>query len=217
MPEQIPDELLFPDGYRTYYQPAWKKGYSGVALWTKKTPLNIYRDFMGEEFDREGRVILAEYPQFLLYNVYFPNGRRGLERLDYKLRFYARLLDDILERKREKPVIVAGDFNTAHTEIDLARPRENENVSGFMPEERVWIDRYLDAGLCDIFRLQHPDMKGYYTWWTFRAGARERNVGWRIDYFLISEELLPHVDSARIHAGVLGSDHCPISLTLNLP
>ncbi len=215
-PDQLEDDILNPTGYTALWHSAERKGYSSVATFTKPRPLNIYNQILGEEFNREGRIIFSEYSPFFLYNVYFPNGQRDPERLEYKLRFYDALLRHIKASLERKPVIVVGDFNTAHTEIDLARPRENEEYSGFLPVERERVDRYLAAGLVDVFREEHPGAGGYYTWWTYRANARTNNVGWRIDYFLVSQDLMPKVDAARIHPDIMGSDHCPISLTLNI-
>jgi exodeoxyribonuclease-3 len=169
-----------------------------------------------DEFDVEGRVIRADYPGFKLFNVYFPNGRRDQERVDYKLRFYARLLDalDALHAQGER-LIVCGDYNTAHQPIDLARPKQNQKTSGFLPEEREWIDRYLEHGFVDTFRALHPDEAERYTWWMYMRNARERNIGWRIDYFMVSESLMPAVTGADILHDVTGSDHCPVTLELD--
>lgn len=213
-PDQLDAELLQPPGYQAIYHSAERKGYSGVTTWTRQKPLSVTSDILQEEFVREGRIILTEFDSFYLYNIYFPNGQKDQDRLDYKLRFYGALQEHFREREQEKPVVIVGDYNTAHTEIDLARPKANEKTSGFMPEERVWIDRYLDSGLYDPFRAEHPGVKGYYTWWSFRANARVNNVGWRIDYFLASERLEDRIESARIHPDVMGSDHCPISLVI---
>ncbi|MCF7801154.1 MAG: exodeoxyribonuclease III [Candidatus Marinimicrobia bacterium] len=214
-PDQLDDDILNPPGYTGIWHSAERKGYSSVATFTKPKPLHIENQFLDERFNREGRTILCEYPQFFLYNIYFPNGQRDEERLRYKLEFYDELLDHARTTMQRKPVIIVGDYNTAHTEIDLARPKQNEEISGFLPEEREWVDRYLSAGLVDVFREEHPGVNGYYTWWTYRANARINNVGWRIDYFLVSQDFVSHVDAARIHPDVMGSDHCPISLTLN--
>ncbi len=214
-PDQLDDELVDPAGYQAFYHSAERKGYSGVATWTRQEPLSVETEVLKEQFNREGRIVLTEFNTFYLYNIYFPNGQKDQDRLDYKLRFYGSLQEHFRELDKVKPVVIVGDYNTAHTEIDLARPKANEKTSGFMPEERVWVDRYLDSGLYDPFRDQHPDVNGYYTWWSFRANARANNVGWRIDYFLVSEKLQDQVEAARIHPDILGSDHCPISLVLN--
>ena len=213
-PEQLEDNLINPLGYHAYYHSGERKGYSSVSTWCKKEPLSVQREILDEAFNREGRILLTEHDTFFLYNVYFPNGQKDQDRLDYKLRFYGALQEHIRETEKIKPVIIVGDFNTAHTDTDLARPRENAKTSGFLPEERVWIDRYLDTGYVDTFRKEHPDAKGYYSWWSFRANARVNNVGWRIDYFLVSEKIADQVEASRIHPNVTGSDHCPISLVL---
>jgi len=213
-PDQLDDELINPPGYHATYHSAERKGYSGVTTWSKTKPLSVETEILKEEFNREGRIILSEFETFFLYNIYFPNGQKDQDRLDYKLRFYGSLQEHFRELDKRKPVVIVGDFNTAHTEIDLARPKANVKTSGFMPEERVWIDRYMDSGLYDPFRDQHPGAKGYYTWWSFRMNARVNNVGWRIDYFMASERLQERIEAARIHPDVLGSDHCPISLVI---
>jgi exodeoxyribonuclease-3 len=170
---------------------------------------------LGEErFDVEGRVIRTRGEDFLLYNIYFPNGQRGQERVDYKLDFYARLLEicDALHAAGEN-IILTGDFNTAHLPIDLAHPKENETTSGFLPEERVWVDKFLEHGFVDVYRRLYPE-RVQYTWWTYRMGARQRNIGWRIDYFLVSEKLAGRVKDVIIHDNVTGSDHCPVELII---
>jgi exodeoxyribonuclease-3 len=215
-PDQLTKELHHPLGYHTCWNSAKRKGYSGVATFSKAEPLCVEAGFGIEEFDVEGRVLMTEYPGFKLFNVYFPNGKRSPERLDYKLCFYAAFLDycDALHVQGER-LIVCGDVNTAHKEIDLARPKQNEKVSGFLPEEREWIDRYLAHGFVDAFRAFHPDEPEQYTWWHYISRARERNVGWRIDYHLVSESLMPAVADAFILSDVMGSDHCPIALELD--
>lgn len=215
-PDQLAPELRQPPGYHTCWNSARRKGYSGVATFSKTEPLHVQAGFGIEEFDVEGRVLMTGYPGFKLFNVYFPNGKRSQERLDYKLRFYAAFLEycDALRARGER-LVICGDVNTAHKEIDLARPRQNEKVSGFLPEEREWIDRYLAHGFVDAFRVFHPDEAGQYTWWHYITNARARNVGWRIDYHLVSESLMPAVTEASILSDVMGSDHCPISLELD--
>lgn len=215
-PDQLAPELCQPPGYHAYWNSARRKGYSGVATFSKTEPLHVQAGFGIEEFDIEGRVLMTGYPGFKLFNVYFPNGKRSQERLDYKLRFYAAFLEycDALHARGER-LVVCGDVNTAHKEIDLARPRQNEKVSGFLPEEREWIDRYLAHGFVDAFRVFHPDEAGQYTWWHYITNARARNVGWRIDYHLVSESLMPAVTDASILSDVMGSDHCPIALELD--
>lgn len=215
-PDQLVQKLRQPPGYHAYWNSAQRKGYSGVATFSKTEPLHVQAGFGIEEFDFEGRVLMTGYPGFKLFNVYFPNGKRSQERLDYKLRFYAAFLEycDALHARGER-LVVCGDVNTAHKEIDLARPRQNEKVSGFLPEEREWIDRYLAHGFVDAFRVFHPDEAGQYTWWHYITNARARNVGWRIDYHLVSESLMPAVTEASILSDVMGSDHCPISLEMD--
>ena len=195
---------------------ASRAGYSGVATLSKPKPLNIWKGLGSEEFDREGRIILSEYEQFFLYNIYFPNGQRDQERLDYKLRFYDFFLQHAQKlRKQGKAVITCGDFNTAHKEIDLKNPKANEKNSGFLPIERAWMDKFVQHGYVDTFRLfnREPDQ---YSWWTYRFGARKKNVGWRIDYFFIDQEHKDMVRSAFIHPHVMGSDHCPVGIELKL-
>ncbi|OGR58628.1 MAG: exodeoxyribonuclease III [Elusimicrobia bacterium GWA2_69_24] len=211
-PSQLDEALLRPEGYRAEFCWAQKKGYSGVATYAKAPAVRVERGLGVPEYDAEGRVLVHDFPEFRLYNVYFPNGKASPERLRYKLRFY----DDFLKAlkkdlKRGERVVVCGDVNTAHRELDLARPRENSRVSGFLPEERAWIDRLLQAGFADTFR-QFETGPGHYTWWDQVTRARERNVGWRIDYFFVSDALRPRLKGAAIHDGVMGSDHCPISV-----
>jgi len=212
-PDQLGKRLLKPDGYTTYWHSAERKGYSGVATWAQQ-PVAAQQGLGVDEFDVEGRVLISEHPGFTLLNCYMPNGKQSQERLDYKLRFYAALLDYCDRQHADgNQLVICGDVNTAHREIDLAHPKANETVSGFLPEERAWIDRYLAHGLVDAFRAfnQEPEQ---YTWWSYLTRARERNVGWRIDYFLVSESLMPRVQDCIIMPEVMGSDHCPIALDL---
>lgn len=215
-PEQLSrdDRDLF-DGYRRYWHPAERAGYSGVATLMREEVQHKARLGVGVDvYDVEGRVITTDHGDFQLFNVYFPNGGRDLTRLQYKLDFYAHLLDVLKEwMVGGAQVIVCGDFNTAHCEIDLRNPKQNEKISGFLPEEREWIDRYLDAGLVDAYRCLYPEREEY-TWWTYRFRARERNIGWRLDYFLVSEGIFDRVKDVTVHGDVLGSDHCPVSLEL---
>lgn len=214
-PDQLDAFLMHPEGYHTYW--AWstiKKGYSGVALFTKEKPVKVTTGFGIKKFDEEGRVIMAEYPKFNFLNIYFPNGKASDERLQYKMDFYDETLKFVKRLKAQgKQVIVSGDYNTAHKEIDLARPKENEDVSGFLPIERAWMDKWVADGQVDIFRKFH-DGPGHYSWWDLKSGARERNVGWRIDYHFVTEGLVSQVANASILKDVIGSDHAPISLTL---
>ncbi len=215
-PEQLSPGMQQPPGYHGYWNFPERKGYSGVAIFSKEEPLNIESRLCIERFDIEGRVLIARYPRFTLFNVYFPNGKMSEERLKYKMDFYDAFLDFIsaLKAKGEK-LIICGDFNTAHKEIDLARPKENENISGFLPVERVWMDRLVAHGFVDTFRYFHKE-PGCYTWWSMRARARERNTGWRLDYFFVSENLLDSVTEASILSEVAGSDHCPVGIKLRV-
>jgi len=215
-PEQLkPEDMAFA-GYESRWNPAERKGYSGVAAFFKTRPLAVSCGMGIGEYDIEGRVIALEYPAFHLLNVYFPNGGQGPERLAYKLNFYEAFLKHIETlRKTGKAVIFCGDINTAHREIDLARPKENANNSGFMPIERAWLDKITAMGWADTFRLFHPEPDNY-TWWDYKTRARERNVGWRLDYFFINEEKQGLVKEAFILPQVHGSDHCPAGLTLDL-
>ena len=212
--EQLDKDLLEPDGYHTYWNYPERKGYSGVATFTREEPLGVQYDFNVAEFDIEGRVIITEHSEFVLFNVYFPNGKKDDSRLRYKMDFYEVFLQfaDSLKAKGKK-LVICGDFNTAHTEIDLARPRENEKISGFLPEERAWIDKFIAHGYVDAFRHFNKE-PNQYTWWDLKSGARERNVGWRLDYFFVSENLLSPVAKAFILPDVMGSDHCPVGITL---
>jgi exodeoxyribonuclease-3 len=213
-PDQLDSDLKEPEGYRTYWAYPERKGYSGVALFTKEEPRDVKYDFGAVSLDIEGRVIITEYPAFTLFNIYFPNGKMGQERLNYKMTFYDTFLKyaDSLKAKGQK-LVICGDVNTAHKEIDLAHPKENSKVSGFLPEERAWIDNLISHGYVDTFRRfnQEPNQ---YTWWDMKSGARARNIGWRIDYFFVSENLLPSLTGAFIQPEVMGSDHCPIGITL---
>jgi exodeoxyribonuclease-3 len=215
-PDQLDDDLRVPDGYHAYW--AWstvKKGYSGVALYTKTEPLGVRIGLGIEQYDAEGRTIIAEYADFVLIGAYFPNGGEENKRVPFKMAYKAAFLDEC-ERLRAagKSVIFCGDVNTAHREIDLARPKENQKTTGFLPEERAWIDLVVERGYIDTYRALHPDQADVYTYWPYWGGARQRNVGWRIDYFFISPDLQDRVHSADIYMDVKGSDHCPISLTL---
>jgi len=213
--EQLTPELKDVGGYHSYWSIAEKKGYSGVATYTRPEPQAVQTTFGSSALDTEGRVVHTEYPDFHLFNVYFPNSGMGPERLAHKLTFYDDFLG-LTERLRQagKGVIVCGDVNTAHTELDIARPKENEKTAGFLPEERAWVTKYLGHGYHDTFRLFVSE-PGHYTWWDMKSGARARNVGWRIDYFFVSEELRGRVKAAGILPHVQGSDHCPITLELD--
>jgi exodeoxyribonuclease-3 len=216
LPEQLDVSLLEPDGYRTWLHPAEKKGYSGVGLWSREEPSSVILGGLEEDrFDSEGRLIIADFDSFLFYTGYFPNGGNDLSRVPYKLEFSEAVLQHAeAQRRQGRSIVICGDVNTAHEQIDLANPRSNQKNTGFLPEERAWVSRFIDHGYIDIFRYRNPETTGAYTWWSNRKGVRERNVGWRIDYFFISEDLLDRVVDTGIHANVMGSDHCPISLEL---
>jgi len=215
-PEQLSKEITAPTNYNAYWDYPERKGYSGVAIFSRVPPLAVSRGFGIERFDAEGRVLVARYPAFTLFNVYFPNGKMGQERLQYKLDFYDAFLEHLLARRAAgERLVICGDFNTAHREIDLARPAQNQNTSGFLPEERAWMDKLADSGFVDTFRHFNQE-PGNYTWWDLRTGARERNVGWRLDYFFVSDDLVDSLVDASIMREVMGSDHCPVSLTLKL-
>ena len=214
--EQLTSEILEDHGYRTYWHSGVKKGYSGVATFCKEEPLFIQEGLGIEKYDVEGRVLLTEHKDFLLYNIYFPNGQKDETRLKYKLDFYDDLLPIINDQVESgNNVIVTGDWNTAHHPIDLARPKENINTSGYMLVEPEKLDIYMEEGWIDTFRLFHEE-GGRYSWWTYRFGARDRNVGWRIDYFFVNEGMADLCIDADIHQDVFGSDHCPVSLVLDV-
>jgi exodeoxyribonuclease-3 len=196
------------------WNPAQRPGYSGTATWGRVAADEISLGLGDARFDDEGRVIVHRFGDLYLYNIYFPNGGRDLERVPYKLDFYAFLLEQCDRLHAQgKQVILCGDFNTSHREIDLRNPKSNQNNTGFLPEERAWIDRYLEHGFVDAFRTLYPE-KVEYTWWTFIGGARSRNVGWRLDYFLVSPALMERVEDVINHTDIPGSDHCPVTLVL---
>ena len=212
--EQLPDSLQNLDGYFSYWHSADKLGYSGVATFSKKEPLHVQYGLGIDKYDKEGRVLITEFDNFLLYNIYFPNGQKDEIRLQYKLDFYDDLLEILDDQVASgNNVIVAGDWNTAHKEIDLANPKANANYTGFLPVERAQLDTYVDHGYVDSFRLFH-DEPDRYSWWTYRFGARQRNIGWRIDYFFTNQEFADNISDADIHEDVMGSDHCPVSIEL---
>lgn len=214
--EQIPQQLKNVEGYHVYYAAAEKKGYSGAGLYTQMEPLIIKKGFGIRRFDVEGRVLVADYGTFMLYNVYFPNGKISKERLKYKMEFNNEFLRHVDKLRREgNRLVICGDVNTAHKEIDLARPKENAKISGFLPEERAWIDEFVGRGFIDTFRVFNKE-GGHYTWWDFKTRARERDVGWRIDYFYITENLRRNLKTAFILKDVMGSDHCPVGVELVL-
>ncbi len=213
---QLPAELAQPAGYQAFWNHAKrKKGYSGTALLTRQTPLSVQFGLGLEEFDQEGRTIIAAYPNFTLLNCYFPNGSRDHSRVPFKLAFYEAFLNKCEQiRATGKPVIFCGDVNTAHHEIDLARPKSNKKTTGFLPQERAWMDQVVEMGYIDTFRQQHLALEGQYSWWSMVTKARERNIGWRLDYFFVSPELETHLADAFILSEVMGSDHCPVGLSL---
>jgi len=214
-PDQLDDALRRPAGYHTYWASAEKKGYSGVALYSKREPISVQIGLGLPEYDREGRTIVADYGEFTLLAAYFPNGGRDHSRVPFKMAFKRDFLAYIEAlRNQGKPIVFCGDVNTAHQAIDLARPQQNQKTTGFLPEERVWIDDLVAHGYMDSYRSLYPEQKGAYSWWTYIGGARGRNVGWRLDYFFVSPDLWPQVTAANIHAEVFGSDHCPVSLEL---
>lgn len=214
-PDQLTEAFLSPAGYSAFFSScSVKKGYSGVALYSKIEPLSVIYGMGIPEFDQEGRLIGAEYEDFWLLNVYFPNGGQGPERLDYKLRFYDAFLSFAEKLRKQKPVIFCGDINTAHEEIDLAKPEKYETATGFLPEERAWIDEVIAVGYVDTFRHLHPNVTDAYSYWDLFTFARERNEGWRIDYFFVASELIKRIKKAEIYPDIYGSDHCPVSITL---
>ncbi len=216
-PEQLSPALREPEGYQAFFSAAERKGYSGTALYTRLEPRDVQTALGADAFDHEGRTVIAEFDDFTLINVYVPNGRSDRSRVSFKLAFSDVLLEFAeSRRKRGKGVILCGDFNTAHREIDLARPKQNRKSTGFLPEECAWLDTFMGKGYVDTFRRLHPDKTGAYTWWDFRTRARPRNVGWRLDYFFVSEDLLPRLKTASIHDDVMGSDHCPVGIELAL-
>lgn len=215
-PEQLTRDSLSPNGYTSYWNSAERKGYSGVGVYTKVSPKLIESGMGVSQFDGEGRVIRLDYGAFELLNVYFPNGKSGKERLDYKMSFYETFLEWIQGLRKTNPnIIFVGDVNTAHNEIDLARPKENSKVSGFLPIERQWMDKVVLAGYIDTFRRLNGDLV-QYSWWDMKSGARQRNIGWRIDYVFVSSEMAASVKDAFIMTDVMGSDHCPVGVEFEL-
>jgi exodeoxyribonuclease-3 len=214
--DQVQKELETVKGYHVHFCSGQRPGYSGVAIFSREKPGSVKQTFGVSRFDDEGRIIQADYGSFILFNIYFPNGKASPERLKYKMDFYEAFLSEMKKLlKKGKQIVICGDVNTAHKEIDLARPKENSKVSGFLPQEREWIDRLLAAGFIDTMRIfdQSP---GRYTWWDMVSRARDRNVGWRIDYFYVSENLRKNVNGAYILPEVMGSDHCPIGLEMDI-
>ncbi len=215
-PDQLDENILSPTNYYSFFSShSTKKGYSGTALYTKEKPDNVVYGIGIEEFDSEGRMVIATFGKTIVANVYFPNGGGGPERLDYKLRFYDAFLEYCLEKRKEGfEVIVMGDVNTAHEEIDLARPKANETRTGFLPEERAWLDEVFRNGFVDAYRYLYPTAEDVYTYWDQKTFARDRNVGWRIDYFIVTPGVVTTIKDVLIHSEILGSDHCPVELIL---
>ncbi len=215
--QQLTPEQKDPEGWHSYWLSSKvKKGYSGVAVFSRPPVLDVQYELPDESFQGEGRLVQVEYPSFYFLNIYFPNGTGSEARLSYKMGYYAAFLEHAQALRQHKPVVVCGDFNTAHRPIDLARPKANEKLSGFLPEERAWMDTFMAAGYVDTYRHVHGDVASMYSWWSYKQRARQSNVGWRIDYFFVSEELKPHIKDAWIETEVYGSDHCPVGLELAL-
>jgi len=215
-PDQLTSEVLNPLGYHGEWHWGEKKGYSGVATFSKAAPGRVERGFAIEAFDNEGRVLVTRHDGITLFNIYFPNGKKDATRLKFKMDFYEAFQKDVIPRYRKRgddKIVVCGDVNTAHKDIDLARPKENRKISGFLPEECAWMDRFLTDGFVDTFR-EFETGPDHYSWWDQQSRARERNVGWRIDYFFVSANLRPRLKKAFIEPAVLGSDHCPVGIEL---
>ena len=209
---QLPDDLKKISGYHSFFCSGEKPGYSGVAIYSKEKPLSVSTGIGIKRFDSEGRILIAEFKSFILCNIYFPNGKMSNERLKYKLDFYDAFLE-FADKNVGKNIVICGDFNTAHTEIDLARPKENQLISGFLQEERAWIDKLISHGFIDTFRM-FSSSPGNYSYWDMKTRARERNVGWRIDYFFVNEKMRRNIEKAFIWPQVMGSDHCPVGVLL---
>ena len=215
-PEQLKDNILKPKGYKTFWSSAERKGYSGVAVFTKQLPKGVQHEIGEKELDAEGRTLILEYDGFTLFNIYFPNGGSGNKRVPFKMDFYDAFLKKVNTLKKAgKKVVICGDVNTAHEEIDLARPKQNEKNTGFLPEERAWVSKFINQGYVDTFR-HFTKEGGHYSWWDYKTKARERDVGWRIDYFFVTGNLIPVLKDAFIMKNIMGSDHCPIGIELNL-
>ena len=204
------------EGYRSYWNYAEKKGYSGTVIYTRLEPVSVSCGMQNEEHDQEGRVITLEMPDFYLVNVYTPNSQDGLKRLDYRMTWEDAFRAHLQALDEKKPVVLCGDLNVAHREIDLKNPKTNRRNPGFTDEERGKMTALLGAGFTDTFRAKYPDLEGAYSWWSYRFHAREKNVGWRIDYFIVSDRLAPHIQEAAIHSEIFGSDHCPVELQLDV-
>ncbi|MCL2562917.1 MAG: exodeoxyribonuclease III [Oscillospiraceae bacterium] len=209
-------EMQLPESYQEFWNYAEKKGYSGTAVFTRIPPLRVTYDMGIADHDAEGRVITAEFEDFFLVTVYTPNSQDELRRLDYRMTWDDAFRAHVAELDKQKPVVICGDLNVAHQEIDLKNPKTNRRNAGFTDEERGKFGLLLEAGFTDTFRALYPDLTGAYSWWSYRGGARERNAGWRIDYFLVSDRLRDKITAAKIHPEVFGSDHCPVGLELTL-
>ena len=207
---------LKPKGYNVYWNSAIKKGYSGTAVFSKQKPISVKYGINKEEHDMEGRVILLEYKEFYLVNCYTPNSQRELTRLDYRMKWEDEFRTYLQELDKIKPVILCGDLNVAHKEIDLKNPKSNRHNAGFTDEERNKMTELLNAGFIDSFRYMYPDLEGVYTWWSYMFHAREKNAGWRIDYFITSNRLKGKIKDSKIHTNIMGSDHCPVELDISI-
>ncbi len=218
MQEAQLDETILQifEGYNAYWNSAEKKGYSGTAIFTKQKPLNVTYGIGKEEHDKEGRVITLEFEKFYMVNIYTPNSKRELERLDYRQIWEDEIRAYLLDLSTKKPVVMCGDLNVAHNEIDLKNPKTNRKNAGFTDEERAKMTELLNAGFIDTFRYKYPEVEGKYSWWSYMFHAREKNAGWRIDYFIVSESLKDKIEDAKILDDIYGSDHCPVELDLNI-
>ena len=218
MQEAQLDETILQifEGYNSYWNSAEKKGYSGTAIFTKQKPLNVTYGIGKEEHDKEGRVITLEFGKFYMVNIYTPNSKRELERLDYRQIWEDEIRAYLLDLSTKKPVVMCGDLNVAHNEIDLKNPKTNRKNAGFTDEERAKMTELLNAGFIDTFRYKYPEVEGKYSWWSYMFHAREKNAGWRIDYFIVSESLKDKIEDAKILDDIYGSDHCPVELDLNI-
>mgnify|MGYP004641521057 FL=1 len=204
------------EGYTSYWNSAEKKGYSGTAIFTKQKPISVTYGIGIEEHDKEGRVITLEFEKFYMINIYTPNSKRELERLEYRQIWEDEIRKYMLKLNKNKPIIMCGDLNVAHNEIDLKNPKTNRHNAGFTDEERNKMTELLDAGFVDTFRILYPDKENAYSWWSYMGHAREKNVGWRIDYFIVSKSIKKCIKEAKIHSEILGSDHCPVELEINI-
>ena len=208
-------ELEF-EGYKSFWNSAEKKGYSGTAIYTKEKPINVKYGIGIEQHDKEGRVITLEFKNFFMVNIYTPNSKRGLERLEYRQVWEDEIRKYLLDLNKIKPVIMCGDLNVAHNEIDLKNPKTNRRNAGFTDEEREKMTQLLESGFTDSFRYLYPDKKEAYSWWSYMGRAREKNVGWRIDYFIVSKNIENKIKEAKIHSKIMGSDHCPVELEIDI-